>query len=139
MRSSFTLIFIAFVLVSCSPPKSGEVFQQALNIHEELLEQEAEVRSIFDSAEQLIARDSSMAIHLPRLISLKSRLDEWDKTVVDVGSETDHADHYHRHLHSKAIEMEDAELLKLQQGLLASLKLITNDVDALVEGMMQNQ
>ena len=138
MRSSFTLFFIAVVLVSCDPPKSGEVFQQALNIHEELLEHEAEVRSIFDSVEQLIARDSAMAIHLPRLTALKSRLDEWDKTVVDVGSEADHADHYHLHLHSKPTEIDDAELLRLQEELLARLKLITNDVDALVEGMMRN-
>jgi predicted RNase H-like nuclease (RuvC/YqgF family) len=131
----FLLIAMVFG-ISCSPGKAGEDYQKAFEAHEELLAIEAETRSIFDSMEQILARDTTLAVFSEELKTLSAKLEAWENRVVAVGEEADHEDHHHPHSHRGSQSLTDTELSQLQETLRTELDEITSEVSALVEKMM---
>jgi predicted RNase H-like nuclease (RuvC/YqgF family) len=131
----FLLITMVFG-ISCSPGKAGEDYQKAFEAHEELLATEAETRSIFDSMEQILARDTTLAVFSEELKTLSAKLEAWENRVVAVGEEADHRDHHHPHSHRGSQSLTDTELSQLQEKLKTELDEITSEVSALVEKMM---
>ncbi|MEQ8415384.1 MAG: hypothetical protein RIB71_12995 [Imperialibacter sp.] len=131
----FVLIIILLGF-SCSPGKPGKEYQQAFEAHEELLATEAETRSIFDSMEQILARDTTLAVFSEELKALSAKLEAWEEKVVAVGEAADHKDHYHPHNHIKIETLTENELSELQKNLKAELDAITSEVSTLVERMM---
>ncbi|CAD5258616.1 MULTISPECIES: hypothetical protein [unclassified Imperialibacter] len=131
----FLLIAMVFG-ISCSPGKAGEDYQKAFEAYEELLATEAETRSIFESMEQILARDTTLVIFSEELKTLSTKLEAWEEKVVAVGKETDHRDHHHPHSHQTSQSLTDTELSLLQDKLKTELDEITSEVSALVEKMM---
>jgi hypothetical protein len=131
----FAFAFTVF-LSACQSGTSSEEYQQAFDLHEDLLAMESETRSILESVEQILARDSSMAVFAEELTTLTTELREWEARVVAVGQDEDHSEHDHAHSHEVDSELEHADLLALQKAQIGQLEQITDKVSALVEKMM---
>lgn len=135
-RSLVTLIFCSFALSFCSAPKPSEDVLKASQLYEETLGLAGETRSIFESLEQVMARDTSLLVFEAELRALSEAMAAWDKNAVGVGQEDDHSEHHHHHLHAEATDLSDAELLRRQQVMRRELEEISDRVSSLVEKMM---
>lgn len=137
MRNSRNFIISLLVLCTCacSGGKSSQEYHEALMIHEEIVSVEAETRSIFDSLNQVLARDSTLLAYREEVEALSREMEEWERNVVAVGSEADHDGHHH-HQHAGRPDLTDQQMLEVQKELRLQLQSISDRVSDLVERMM---
>jgi len=133
---SILLSFTVFT-IACSSGKPSPEIVSAQELYEEVLLLETETHSIFDSLEQVMARDSTLAVYSDELTALKAEFDEWEETVVDMG-EGGHEDHHHPHAHQPRPELTDQQLLDVQRESRAQLLSISERLSGLVERMMKH-
>ncbi len=136
MNLRFSAAVLIFFATACTSDKPTQEYLAAFDTHEELLTIETETRSIFESIEQVLARDTSLSSFSAELQSLKDQLNTWEEKVIAVGGNAEHEGHLHDHNHLNSSQISDEELLTLQKSLHAEIDSLSSEVSALVERMM---
>ena len=123
-RIVYSLMFIGTIFYSCDKPSDEAAFlEKAHEIHMEATAIQKEV------SKQL----QTVAVEGNNLNSIKKRLQNWNKNLVEVpGFEHahDHSDHDHDHDHGSKFEATPEDMLNIQQEFLDSIQVIQKDLEA---------
>lgn len=127
-----TIVILFFATAACVQNRPTEDFNQAELIYNQSVELEMEVRSIFRSLEQVLARDSTLAEYDSELKALSEEMGEWEQEIFRVGEGETAEPLGHQH---PVKELPDAEMHARQKKLNVQLSSLSDRLIALMEKM----